>query len=95
MNVRLEGGTIQFFKGVDLSRRHYFVCGALSRHGLGTATTGNCNTVASPPPLATFGGPATARAGQTELGLAVGTFGQLSLCAPRAPQTGWCAFAAG
>jgi len=37
----------------------------------------NCDTIASPPPLATFGGPATAARGETELGLAVGGYGAL------------------
>ena len=36
----------------------------------------NCGPIAQPPPLATFGGPSTAGAGQTELGVAVGTYGE-------------------
>lgn len=36
----------------------------------------NCGPIAAPPPLATFGGPSTAGAGQTELGIAVGTYGE-------------------
>ncbi len=39
----------------------------------------NCQLVASPPPLATFGGPATVARGYTELGLAVGGYGELVL----------------
>jgi hypothetical protein len=59
------------------------VCGAALSHG-GWAQTNaspNCDTIASPAPLATFGGPATASRGQTELGIAVGTYGELSTCA--------------
>ena len=37
----------------------------------------NCQLVASPPPLATFGGPATVTPGHTELGLGVGGYGEL------------------
>jgi len=37
----------------------------------------NCNLIASPPPLATFGGPATAAPGHTELGLGVGLYAEL------------------
>jgi len=37
----------------------------------------NCKLIASPPPLATFGGPATVTRGYTELGLAVGGYGEL------------------
>ena len=37
----------------------------------------NCKLIASPPPLATFGGPATVAPGHTELGLAVGGYGEL------------------
>jgi len=37
----------------------------------------NCKLIASPPPLATFGGPATVARGYTELGLAVGGYGEL------------------
>jgi len=36
----------------------------------------NCQFRATPPPLATFGGPATAAPGQTELGIAVGAYGE-------------------
>lgn len=35
-----------------------------------------CQLRAAPPPLATFGGPATAARGHTELGVGVGTFGE-------------------
>jgi hypothetical protein len=45
---------------------------------LGQATPSpNCKMIASPPPLATFGGPAIATKGYTELGLAVGGYGEL------------------
>jgi hypothetical protein len=37
----------------------------------------NCNLVAAPPPLATFGGPATVAPGHTELGLGVGLYAEL------------------
>jgi len=37
----------------------------------------NCQTIAAPPPLATFGGPATMAPGETELGLAVGAAGNI------------------
>ncbi len=37
----------------------------------------NCELIASPPPLATFGGPATVTRGYTELGLGVGGYGEL------------------
>ncbi|SRR5579871_4011748 len=36
-------------------------------------TLGGCVTMSAPPPLATFGGPETVPAGQSEAGLAVGT----------------------
>jgi hypothetical protein len=39
----------------------------------------NCNLIASPPPLATFGGPATAAPGHTELGVGVGLYAELLL----------------
>ncbi len=39
-------------------------------------TSPNCSLRASPPPMATFGGPATAAPGTTELGLAFGAFGE-------------------
>jgi hypothetical protein len=42
-----------------------------------TGASPNCSLIASPPPLATFGGPATATRGYTELGLAVGGYGEL------------------
>jgi len=45
---------------------------------LGQATASpNCKLIASPPPLATFGGPATATRGYTELALAVGGYAEL------------------
>jgi hypothetical protein len=37
----------------------------------------NCKLIASPPPLATLGGPSTVIRGYTELGLAVGGYGEL------------------
>ena len=37
----------------------------------------NCELIASPPPMATFGGPATASPGRTELGIGVGGYGEL------------------
>jgi hypothetical protein len=37
----------------------------------------NCQLIASLPPMATFGGPATGAPGQTELGLAFGGYGEL------------------
>ncbi len=37
----------------------------------------NCQLMASLPPMATFGGPATAAPGQTELGMAFGGYGEL------------------
>lgn len=37
----------------------------------------DCQIIASLPPMATFGGPATAERGQTELGLAFGGYGEL------------------
>ena len=42
-----------------------------------TSPSPNCKLVAAPPPLATFGGPATAAPGQTELGLGFGVYGEL------------------
>lgn len=39
-------------------------------------TSPNCSLRAAPPPLATYGGPATAGRGNTELGVAVGAFGE-------------------
>lgn len=45
---------------------------------LGQATASpNCKLIASPPPLATLGGPATVMQRYTELGLAVGGYGEL------------------
>jgi hypothetical protein len=45
---------------------------------LGQATASpNCKLIASPPPLATLGGPATVTRGYTELGLAVGAYAEL------------------
>jgi len=44
--------------------------------GQGNASP-NCQLIASPPPLATFGGPATAAPGHTELGLGVGLYAEL------------------
>jgi hypothetical protein len=41
-----------------------------------TSPSPNCGPLAAPPPEATFGGPSTAGAGQTELGVAVGTYGE-------------------
>ena len=41
------------------------------------AASPNCKLIASPPPLATFGGPATVTRGYTELGLAVGGYAEL------------------
>jgi hypothetical protein len=41
------------------------------------AASPNCKLIASPPPLATLGGPATVTRGYTELGLAVGGYGEL------------------
>ena len=43
----------------------------------GQAPPPNCETIASPPALATFGGPATMAPGFTELGLAVGAAGNI------------------
>jgi len=44
-------------------------------------TSLNCDLRASPPPLATFGGPATAPPGSTELGIGVGGYGEgLAAC---------------
>ncbi len=42
-----------------------------------TQASPNCRLRASPPPLATFGGPATVTPGQTELGIGVGGFAEL------------------
>ena len=42
-----------------------------------TSASPNCKLVASQPPLATFGGPSTVTRGYTELGLAVGGYGEL------------------
>lgn len=42
-----------------------------------TAPSPNCNLIAAPPPLATFGGPAVAAPGHTELGLGVGMYAEL------------------
>ncbi len=42
-----------------------------------TQASPNCKLIASPPPLATFGGPATAAPGNTELGVGVGVYGEL------------------
>ncbi|HXW91916.1 MAG TPA: hypothetical protein VEK33_15320 [Terriglobales bacterium] len=45
---------------------------------LGQASSSpNCKLIALPPPLATFGGPATVTHGYTELGLGVGGYGEL------------------
>lgn len=41
-----------------------------------TQAADNCKLRASPPPMATFGGPAVAGRGNTELGLAVGVYGE-------------------
>lgn len=40
-------------------------------------SSSNCQPIASLPPMATFGGPATVERGRTELGLAFGGFGEL------------------
>jgi hypothetical protein len=62
---------------------HAFVLGVallsvIPRLALGQANpSSNCKMIASPPPLATFGGPAIATNGFTELGLAVGGYGEL------------------
>jgi len=37
----------------------------------------NCKLIGSPPPLATFGGPATVTRGYTEVGIAVGGYGEI------------------
>jgi hypothetical protein len=42
-----------------------------------TKSSPDCQLIASLPPMATFGGPATAKPGQTELGLAFGGYGEL------------------
>jgi len=42
-----------------------------------TKSSPDCQLIASLPPMATFGGPATATRGQTELGLAFGGYGEL------------------
>lgn len=42
-----------------------------------TQAAPDCNTIAAPPPLATFGGSGTSARGETELGLAVGAYGNL------------------
>jgi len=42
-----------------------------------TSPSPNCNLIASPPPVATFGGPATAAPGHTELGIGVGLYAEL------------------
>jgi hypothetical protein len=41
-----------------------------------TKTAPNCDLRAAPPPLATYGGPTTAGRGHTELGVALGAFGE-------------------
>jgi hypothetical protein len=41
-----------------------------------TDSSPQCALRAAPPPMATFGGPATAARGQTELGVGVGAFGE-------------------
>ena len=49
----------------------------LSSRASGQTSGPNCNTVATPPPLATFGGPATAERGEAEVGIAVGASGEV------------------
>ena len=45
--------------------------------GSQTSPSPNCDMIASLPPMATLGGPATAAPGQTELALAFGGYGEL------------------
>jgi hypothetical protein len=54
----------------------FVLAASLSASAQTSSSSPQCQLRAAPPPLATFGGPATAARGQTELGVGVGAFGE-------------------